>query len=501
MLKHNVIELFRKFTQDDIKKFDKFLRSPYFNSSSKMISLYQEIIKYYPDFNDSGFTKNSVSLNSSNSGTFNESTLRDSLSELLKLALKYLSVANFESKGFDTKNYMLEELLRRNLPKLFRKRVLGLTESMDEQSCIDSGYLYNMYWFDTMVYNFEEETSKILHKTDAEEKINKLGKISLDLLKFYISEIISLHLNSYLTARKYNLKYEEFPLSKHMSDLNVTSVLRNYSNDDSMIIQLYKYLLDTFNNFEKEQFYKRYKIYVENNKHLLSENEIRFHYNWLVNYCISKKILPSKEIDFDVELFNLYNYILENGYYKDKKHSYLSAPLYRDILIHGLQLFEYRWTENFIQKYCYEVKPEEKDNIYNFSYAYYNCATGDYAKAFDFYQKLKIGDFIYKYDVKVIALKLYFELGYFEEGLAEIRNFREFLRNNQLVTQRRKTRYGNYLRYFEKLIFYRYDSASDKIDLDYLKKKITEDKNVFDKNWLLSKINSIISGYKHKAII
>ncbi|NOS86322.1 MAG: hypothetical protein HOP31_14380 [Ignavibacteria bacterium] len=456
-----------------------------------MLTLYREIVKYYPDFNDKDLTKHSLSVKSSTSGRHNESTLRDALSELMKLTLKFLSVSNFEKDSFAGENFLLDELLQRNAYRLFEKRIKSASVSYKQ---IDAKYLYNKYWQDTLLFNFDFTYKKVLHKKDASERIDLLKSASFDLLKFYIAEIVSLHLNSKILSNKYNIDYSKNPLVLIVKGLNLDILLKMYDSKDAVILYIYKYLLEAFDNLNDEKSYFLYRKYIEDNKNYLSHDEMAFHYNWMVNYCILKKKSSLHRNAFDEELFSIYNIFLINKYYQDKKNMHLSVELYRDIMIQGLYLKQYKWTYEFINKYSSEVSPSKRENLLNFSYTYYYSHLGDYHKAFEYYGKIVMNNFVFKYDIKNLVTKMYYELDYFEEALCEIKSFKEFLRNNSLVPQLRKTRTGNYLKYFEKLILYKLGNRSS--DLGYLKKRIIGDINVSYKEWLIIKIDILIGSVK-----
>src|SRR4030095_16980071 len=235
--------------------------------------------------------------------------------------------------------------------------------------------------------------------------------------------------------------------------LDINNLIRIYEHESPQVFMLYKLLLDMFNNFEKEQYYLRYKDFVKQNKNNLSADEISFHYNWLINYCILKKSTEN-QYDFDEELFYLYNVLLENNYYINRTSKFLSVDLFRDILILSINSKKYDWTEEFIRRFQQEVNPEERENIINFSYAYLYFSLGDSLKALGYYQKIKMDTFVYKYDIKILALKIYTELNYFEEILSEIKTFREFLRNNPMVSPDKRIRFGNFVKYLEKMVLY-----------------------------------------------
>ncbi len=488
MLNHNLIDLFKSFSNDEIKKFERFLKSPYFNNSEKMLKLFSEIVAYYPEFDHKDFNKKIIATRSTQSGRYNDSTFRDALSELLKLALRFLSISNFEKNEFEVENFLLDDLLHRKSDKLIRNRV---RKNLITDSTIDARNLYNKYWHNTLLFNFAHKQKNILHSKDAIDRLNQIKSISFDLLNFYISEIISLYLNSRIFAEKYNITSSFNPINTLIKNLDLDNLLKVYKSEHgSIIITLYKFLIQTFNFLEKEDYYFRYKEFFEKNVKSFSPDEIAFHYNWMINYCILRKRSANTPKSINYELFRLYTVLLNNKYYKDRKNKYLSDDLYRDIMIHGLFLKEYDWTLNFINKHIKDVNPTNKENLLNFSYTYFYSHTGNYPKALHHYNKIIMNNFVYKYDIKNIVIKMYYELNYYEEAICEIKSFKEFLRNNTLVSEHRKIRIGNYLKYFEKFIILKIEN--NKNEIEYLRRRIESENQISYKDWLLSKVTSCL---------
>lgn len=100
---------------------------------------------------------------------------------------------------------------------------------------------------------------------------------------------------------------------------------------------------------------------------------------------------------------------------------YLSVELYRDIIIHGLYLKQYKWTTfEFINKYRSEVRPSQRENLLNYGYTHYYSNVGNYNKALECYSKIVMNNFVFKYDIKNLVTKMYYEQNIFEEALCEI---------------------------------------------------------------------------------
>jgi hypothetical protein len=138
------------------------------------------------------------------------------------------------------------------------------------------------------------------------------------------------------------------------------------------------------------------------------------------------------------------------------------------------------------------LNPKERYNMINFGYAFYYFETGDYERSLGYVNKIKMDYFIYKYDVKSLMLRIYYELGYFEEGLSLIHTYREFLRKDEFLSDNRKFRHKNFIRFVERLILFRTGSVQS--DVSFVMDKVFKTEEVSYKNWLLSKFSSILKA-------
>jgi hypothetical protein len=50
MEKSKVIDIFRTFSPDELKRFRDFVHSPFHNKNKNVIRLFEILKKYYPDF-------------------------------------------------------------------------------------------------------------------------------------------------------------------------------------------------------------------------------------------------------------------------------------------------------------------------------------------------------------------------------------------------------------------------------------------------------------------
>jgi tetratricopeptide (TPR) repeat protein len=141
---------------------------------------------------------------------------------------------------------------------------------------------------------------------------------------------------------------------------------------------------------------------------------------------------------FDLELLQLYKIFLDKDLYKDNKTNYVPASLYRLIISHGVKVNRPEWLHNIISEAGPKLHPNLRENLQNYALANYYSVAGEYNTAFEYINKLEIDYFMFKYDLYYLKLKAYYDLGELEPALELLHTFRQFIRNDSIITSSRK---------------------------------------------------------------
>ncbi len=495
MFRHHLFELLKTFTKKEVLSFKSFLSSSYFNNSQKINSLFKEILKFYPNFTNPRLTKENLCKKINRQGNYNDSTIRDALSNLLDKVQQFLLFESINKNKFESSNFLLSELSIRRQQLLFEKNSVKLEKEFAEIEGMDSQYLYNKYILEIKKFNFNANNNKVLKKSHVLNQFDKLTKSKLYLTCFFMTELICLELNTITYSRKYNLENSSNDLHRYLNILDMPKIIKTLEtpNEYSLLLNLYMRLFELHLYFNNDKKYTEYKNLVIKLSGMLSADERTFHYSRLINYCIMKKRSINIMKKYDSELFEIYNRLLENEYYRDSKIDYLSTDLFRDILLHALSMRKFKWAENFVISYSKKVHPKETENMYNLGFAHLTNERGNLNKTLDYINKISINNFIYKFDVRNLLLKVFYDLEYTEESLSEIHSYREFLRNNKMVSDYRRIRLLNFLKYLEKMIFIKEQKSY--INIDYIKQQLSNLENISYKGWLLERYEALEKNF------
>ena len=88
--------LLKTFSKQEIKDFEKYLQSPFLNTSGEYIlKFFETVKKYYPGFDSDNFTKQNIFKEIYPKEKYNDARMRKLTSETMKLIQDYLGVKAF----------------------------------------------------------------------------------------------------------------------------------------------------------------------------------------------------------------------------------------------------------------------------------------------------------------------------------------------------------------------------------------------------------------------
>ncbi len=173
------------------------------------------------------------------------------------------------------------------------------------------------------------------------------------------------------------------------------------------------------------------------------------------------------------------------------EENYLPEHTYISFAGDGLIQKEYEWTKKFIEQHKEIIRPERRENAYNYCLATLNYRLKNYDKALKLLAKVKTEDFYYTLRVKNHFLKIYFETNQFESVLNLVDSFRHFLTSNKSIPDYISTRFISYVNFLGRVcnaIF-----SKDISNLHSIKTEITGSQNFENRAWMIEQISRILA--------
>src|SRR5438876_8729788 len=118
MQKSSLISVLKSLTEGEFKQLERFVLSPFFNRQRNVARLFEVLKKYYPLYASNALKKERVFKKLYPGEKYNDEKLRNLISDLLSLSLKFLAYTKMESDGQLLDLSAAEQLIDRNLDNL-----------------------------------------------------------------------------------------------------------------------------------------------------------------------------------------------------------------------------------------------------------------------------------------------------------------------------------------------------------------------------------------------
>ncbi|MBK6771927.1 MAG: hypothetical protein IPG78_07365 [Ignavibacteria bacterium] len=409
------ITLYNTFSETERNHFKLFISSPLFNGGRD----YSDIIE---DIESHKFKYSELTVTKANR------TLWNRLSELTKLAERFLVIKSAEYEKYIFDLFLLKEFRKRNLDEYFKKEIekqlldikITLPATLESNIFFEINDLYLEY----LKSKADDKKFEAQFREDANYKI---AFFALDLL----DRLIQLWERKLSKSISSDLYIESFFQTLDLKNLLV-HIKKNVPNMYPVIAfwyNLYNALGDPLNN---SHYKNAIKIFYKELDFLPGEYKEKL-YSYLIEYNIElhNRLVPGA----DKELFSLIKNKLREGLYADLLDSNFTTNHFRDYFFTALSLNEIVWIEKFIDEFGPKL-PEEfrNDNILLVKVTLM-LQKKQFSEAKEQFKKMKrINPFAY-IDISHLKLIVYYELGEIDECYKELRRLLEYLGTERKVQQ------------------------------------------------------------------
>jgi hypothetical protein len=282
---------------------------------------------------------------------------------------------------------------------------------------------------------------------------------------------------------------EEFILNTSLD--KVINYMKSADYAYHPIIEMHYNMYLSSLDHESDEKYMKFKESVTKNLYLFHTEE---KFNLLLaleSCCVSR--LNMERIKIYEDLMEVYELMLESNVLSESTNGYIQANLFRNIFYTAVVLKKYEWAESFVNDYYDLLLPEQKNDMYNYTKALLNFEKKNFETALEFIGKVNHGFFVFKFEARILTMKLYYELRSFEPALSLIDSFSHFLSKNKIVSDSFKEPCMNFNKYLKLLIKISSETKpAGKKDLEFLKNEIQNVKHFFSRRWILEKLEEFV---------
>ncbi len=417
----HLAQLLKSLNPVELRAFERFLQSPYFNLRPDVCLLFTAL---YPTLKarhplpdrlavfQAAFPGKSLSA----------AEMRQTMTYLTTLFGKFIQIEQLDTAP-DLANLLeVKALHRLNLEKQSEKSIKTAVEKLGNRPLRNAAYHHSQYHllFEQAQHrrkNPEENARYLLELTD----------------KLYTSMAATWLRHACL------LLSEKAVYKMEASTFLLPEFFQWAETDDHLAmpaISVYYYSCKLLLTEEEPWFQKLKTALFEHNTGFPAQ-ELQDLYLVAINYCVRQ--LNAGNEHYFKEVFELYKAGLETQTLLHK--GVLSPMTYYNIVISGLKVNALEWVAWFIPHYKNSLERPYRDSAYSFNMARLFFARKDYGEALQLLQKANYRDLLTNLSAKTMALKIYYEQGEHEVLRSHLDAMTHYLRRNRVIGYHRE----NYL--------------------------------------------------------
>ena len=496
MLLRKLIEIFRTFDKEELKKFKRFIRSDYFNTNESIVKLFRLIAVFYPDFSPDEKKLSPEALFKGVYGArkYEEKTLRYLISSLYAITEKFLGLTTIEGDELELKKAVIDSLMERGLFSHAEKNLIAAESDLDSSSVISGSYVMNKADYGHLwhqLYFLSNKQIPILEKRIEQAEFLLYTNI-LEMTHLY--QIIRTVSYNYNLEIQPNLVFEYFNVleqKKFIAFLDKYEGAGHLNEGQKKLyltLKIYLCFMITMKEPKEEQYFQLMEVLIDKYCDMFDRNEQQNLHVMLTTVCNEKR----KCIDDNIYLKKYFDVIkrgVARDLYTSYKSQYLDINNFTMILRTALQLGETEWTEKFLRIYGERISPEYSEDMINYAFAELLFSKNDFEHSLSRLSKVKAKVFRLKVPVRLLMLRLYYELGYLEEAFSMIDSFTRFLTTNKNIRTEEKNSHLKFLSYYKKLLISKADGVN-KGNTDLLN-TLHAESILHYKSWLINKLKEL----------
>lgn len=474
MAENKLLHFLRLMSPTQLEGFRKFVSSPYFNEKKHYSQLLHVMCERLLE-NGAELSDVEVDHLVFGEAEFRKYRFKKLKAGLLQLFMEYLTMEQFRNRKGLHKKFLLESLNDLAEEKYFLRYYSESLAQLQNSPLPQEDLMQERMYLEEEYNRFVRRQPDRIAPFHWQEVMENMGTSFLLRMLKYI--IISLNWQK-ITGKSLELLWLE----------PVLELLRETEARQTPTIRMFYGLYHILSHPEDTEGYFNLRALIKAYGDLLSQSEMYNLYISLVNYASRRVNMEDRE--FLAEVLSLYEEAMErevlgldpNGFPFHYKNMVSAA-------CQSGQFEKAAWMidayEKLVPKAVRETAVNHNRAVLLFGQKRYREAARHLHKVLEDYE-----DVFYGLDARALLLRIYYESGEFALLESLLESFRLFLYRNATLSQSIKNSYGEYIRFFRRLINV---PPRNKERLDKLKADILESGGKGGgKVWLLEKIGSLL---------
>ncbi len=465
-----LIKYIKILSPKELKRLQEFVHSPYHNKHKDTKALMDYLYKSAPRFMHTRLEKERVFKVLFPKEKYTDLKMRTIMSYLLKVVETFIAIENFQANKQLMQLQLLKDSRERELEKPFKRVLQGLQKQQQKEPYKDASYFFNLY-------QIEYEVNKYIEEQQVRDQEPNLQELSDSLDAFYL-----------INKLKYCctiLNYKNLATIDYRLPL-VEEILQHLHQHDYAhipIIAIYYHALLTLTESDDEMHFTALQELLQTHLTELPEKELQDIFVLSRNYCIKR--INNGDPSYLPNLFKLYQAEIESGIIL--VNGYIPPSTYKNVVVLGLKLEEFEWTEQFIHNYKSQINAEFREATFSLNLARFHFSKKEYDKVIPLLHQISYMEVFGALAAKTILLETYYELEEEEALYSLLDSFQAFLKRKKVLAYHR-THHLNLIKFVRKMLKI---GPNQKSKIPALKQAILDTPNLVDRNWLLEKVEEL----------
>lgn len=478
----SVISILKTLSKEEIKEFDKFIISPYFNNQPSLTRFYEELKKFHPAFDEKKIDRKNIFHALYPGKPYSDDTVRRLTSDLKKLLDNFLYQKVQESNPVEARFLRSFEFSRRGLLKEAEKELEQIIKVIGETGPISAEYIKNRL-------DYEERYVQINLAKNRQSEISHNFKSEIEFLIYHFLLRLSYYIHN-IKVNKVIFNVEEtafindFVSAINLDEMDRLMAVSDETDEIKNAMRIYVLFILNYMKEEDESYFAELKRALPESIKYIQDFEKYNIYQMAEAICWQKMTTIDRE-RYRRELFEINKLRLDAGVYLPDGRN-MRLLLYRQIFTSALQLGEVSWAEEFAAKYSDKLPDPIRENMTKYANAHLMFERGDFEGSLAMLNKVDFDIFTLKFDLRNLTMRIYIELNYIEEAISLIDTYKHFVAKNKGVSEYYRNITENFLKYCKNIIDLRTGKA--KLSAEEMRREIEADNSVNFKSWLIGKL-------------
>lgn len=487
----DIIEILKGFSNKELKKFNHYLESPFFEVKPFTIPLLKTITLKHPVYKEIDLDKKKIFERAFPKKKFSDVILRKGLSLLTQYLYDYTTIRFFKNNVSLSYATKIQAISHSNFKSHIKK-----FENKYENEITKSGITKDTYLHLT---NSTEVFKSYTVTTESAQK--SVPKVFKEIDEFLIYFLFKFAINriEYKTISKYfNMENSESIASALIRNINWEKFLDELftgNKDRKLMRDIVYYLHKLISSNDKKTLFEYYEFILNN----FDKFEIGTKY-----YLYFPAVFQASFVKFDSTLeHRKFRHKFHKKYIANKNHydqqDYI-FPLHEflTLIADALTFKDFKFATEVMEKYLSKIEPTLQTDAGIFFDACVNYKKGKYKEALNFLSKLSSKEKMWFSNARFLKLHCYYELDYFEDALTYLSTLKDFTKSSKSYPEMFRSSANTFYTFYKELLLNKNNRSVD--DWKFMLEKVKKSKEFNHSVWITEKIEERIQASQSKNI-